>query len=382
MSDSVSFSPPSPASVITPAASHAPAARRLATRLLCATRYGALGASSRLRLTQYMPALQRAGFLTHARAFLSDNYVRALYSRRSRLLPTIAAYARAIGGIAAARQHDLLWIEKEYLPWLPYWLERRVIGATRYILDFDDAWSLRYEQSRFWLVRKCLGHKFRNLVRDAALTVTANETLHDWAVAQGARRVLLLPTVVDLNHYATLPPPGGVFTVGWIGTPLTAAYLDVVAAPLRQLAAEAPLRLLIIGAPHKTIPGVECVNVDWSEATEAGMIARCHVGIMPLADDDWSRGKSGYKLIQYMAMGRPAVASAIGANRQIIEQGRSGYLAETSADWITYLRALRDDPAARASFGAAARARVEANFSLQVTAPILINEIRQILKPA
>jgi glycosyltransferase involved in cell wall biosynthesis len=345
-------------------------------RLLCAARYGNLGASSRLRLAQYRPWLERAGIRTTLRAFLSDRYVAALYSGRSRLGAVAAAYGRAFGAARAARAHDLLWIEKEYLPWLPYWLERLAIGRAPYILDFDDAWSLRYE--RGGLTRLLLGQKFPQLIRGAALTVTANEVLRDWALAQGAKRVLLLPTVVDLAHYTVRPEPAGTFTVVWIGTPLTAAYLQAIAGPLRRLAAEAPLKLLIVGAPDASIDGVDCEHAAWDEATEAALIGRCHAGVMPLPDDDWARGKSGYKLIQYMAMGRPAVASPVGVNRQIVAQGDTGYLATGETEWLEALRCLRDDAGRRQRMGAAARARVEAEFSLAVTAPKLIAAIRSI----
>jgi len=346
-------------------------------RLLCAARYGSLGASSRLRLAQYRPFLERAGIATSLRPFLSDNYVRALYNGSSRLPAVLAAYARALGMPAAVRAHDLLWIEKEMLPWLPYEVERAVIGGRPYILDFDDAWSLRYEQSALAPVRRLLGQKFPKLLQGAALTITANDTLHDWALANGATRTLRLPTVVDLDNYAPQPEPDGRFTIAWIGTPVTAAYLDVIAEPLRTLAAEAPLTLLVIGAPDKHIEGVTCVHERWSQATEAAMIARCHAGIMPLADDEWARGKSGYKLIQYMAMGRPAVASAVGANRQIITP-EAGFLATSPQDWLHALRTLRDDPARRQAMGRAARARVEQTYCLQVTAPRLISEIKEV----
>jgi glycosyltransferase involved in cell wall biosynthesis len=351
-------------------------------RLLCAARYGRMGASSRLRLAQYRPYLERAGIATTLRAFLSDGYIAALYDGRSRAGPIISAYLRAIGARQAARAHDLLWIEKEYLPWLPFWLERRAIGATPYMLDFDDAWSLRYENSGSALTRRLLGDKFTRLIRGAALTITANRTLYDWAAAQGAARLLLLPTVVDLEHYKVLPEPTGVFTIGWVGTPLTAGYLDSVAPALRRLSAEAKLRLLIVGAPAARIDGVECVHADWDEATEAGLIGQCHAGIMPLPDDDWARGKSGYKLIQYMAMARATVASPVGANRQIVAAGETGFLAENETAWLQALRRLRDDPEGRARMGAAARRRVETEFSLQVTAPRLIAAIREITEQA
>jgi glycosyltransferase involved in cell wall biosynthesis len=363
--------------VLSPAAAP-PGAVPPGCRLLCAARYGNLGASSRLRLAQYRPWLERAGIHTTLRAFLSDRYIAALYSGKSRLGPVAAAYGRAFGAAQAARAHDLLWIEKEYLPWLPYWLERLAIGHAPYILDFDDAWSLRYERAGLALTRRLLGQKFPKLIRGAALTITANEVLHGWALAQGAKRVLLLPTVVDLEHYMVQPAPAGIFTVGWVGTPLTASYLQAIAGPLRRLAAEAPLRLLIVGAPDARIEGVACEHAAWDEATEAALIGQCHVGVMPLPDNDWARGKSGYKLIQYMAMGRPAVASPVGVNRQIVVQGETGFLASSETEWLEALRRLRDDPARRQSMGAAARARVEAEFSLAVTAPKLIEAIRSI----
>jgi glycosyltransferase involved in cell wall biosynthesis len=351
----------------------------LAPKLLCATRYGKMGASSRLRLAQYRPWLECAGFRTTFRQFLSDRYIAALYSGKSRLSAILAAYGRALFARRDARSHDLLWIEKEYLPWLPFWLERLATGGRPYILDFDDAWSLRYEKAGFALIRRLLGNKFPKLIRGAALTVTANQTLHAWAVAQGARQVLLLPTVVDLAHYPARPEQPGIFTIGWVGTPLTAVYLAAIAGPLRALAAEAPLKLLIIGAPEARIDGVDCEHAPWDEATEAALIARCHVGIMPLPDDDWARGKSGYKLIQYMAMSRPTVASPVGANADIVIPGETGYLAANDGEWLAALRALRDDPTRRASMGAAARRRVEAEFSLQVTAPKLIEAIRAVI---
>jgi len=347
-------------------------------KLLCAARYGNLGASSRLRLAQYRPWLERAGIRTTMRSFLSDAYVETLYRGGSRLGSIAAAYGRGFGAARAARAHDLLWIEKEFLPWLPYWLERRAIGATPYILDFDDAWSLRYERAG-WATRALLGEKFGKLIRGAALTIAANQILYDWARGQGAAKILLLPTVVDLDHYVVRPAPAGPFTVAWIGTPITAAYLAAVAAPLRALAAEAPLRLLIIGAPDVRIAGVDCVHVAWNETTEAAQIGSCHVGIMPLPDDDWARGKSGYKLIQYMAAGRPAVASPVGANRQIVADGETGFLAGGPEAWLSALRRLRDDEGLRESMGAAARRRAERQFSLQVTAPQLIAAIGEIL---
>ncbi|MHB1305022.1 MAG: glycosyltransferase [Acidiphilium sp.] len=357
---------------------HAETGPRLS--VLLATRYGRLGASSRLRLLQYAAPLARYGIDCTARPFLSDAYVRALYQRRSRIPAVLSAYARAAGLRAAVQAHDIVWIEKEMLPFLPAIFERAVLrGGKTYVLDFDDAWFLRYGDHGNRLARALLGGKFPALLRGAALTVVANETLRDWAVGAGARNVLLLPTVVDLDHYPMLPEPAGQpFTVCWIGTPVTAPYLARLADPLRVLAAEAPLELLVIGAPDFAIEGVACRTLPWNEATEASLIGQCHAGIMPLPDDAWARGKSGYKLIQYMAAGRPTVGSPVGANTTIVRDGVTGFLAADPADWADRLRRLRDDAALRRAMGEAARARVAEHYALQGAAPRLAAAIRAV----
>ena len=346
--------------------------------VLMATRYGRLGASSRLRLLQYAPRLAEFGIACTARPFLSDGYIRALYQGGSRLPSVLAAYGRAPGLRAAIRSHDIVWIEKELLPFMPAVLERALLGEKKFILDFDDAWFLRYGGDGNRLVRTLLGGKFPALLRRASLTIVANETLRDWAVGAGARNVLLLPTVVDLDHYPLTPEPVQKFTVGWIGTPVTAPYLASITAPLRALAAEAPLELLVIGAPGFSLDGVPCRHVPWSEATEARLIGQCHVGVMPLPDDAWARGKSGYKLVQYMAAGRATVGSPIGANRAIVQDGVTGFLASNATDWCDRLRRLRDDILLRRAMGIAARARVAEHYALQATAPHLAASISAI----
>lgn len=348
-------------------------------KLLCATRYGPLGASSRLRLAQYIPGLRKAGLEVEQRHFLDDDYLTALYARRSRLGAALQAYCRAFTLRSNIKSQDLLWIEKELLPWMPYWLERGVLKNIPYILDFDDAWALRYAASPSPVLRLMLRNKFGHLLRGAALTIVANDALYHWASGEGARNILLLPTVVDLARYHPTPPPGGIFTIGWIGTPLTCAYLTRLEAVLRKLAAEAPLRLLVIGAPGFTLQGVEVESHGWSEESEAALIARCHAGIMPLPASEWAHGKSGYKLIQYMAMGLPAVASPVGANCRIILHGTTGLLADSDEEWLAQLRLLRSQPALRLQLGTAARRRVEQNYSLGVTATILAETITELL---
>ncbi|WP_343207324.1 glycosyltransferase family 4 protein [Azospirillum formosense] len=311
---------------------------------------------------------------------LPDSYLEALYAGRARPLRSIAlAYAARVRQMAAAKSYDLLWIEKELLPWFPYGMERWILNsAPPYVVDFDDAWFHHYDRSRWPLVRRLLGHKLDTLMRHAALVTVGNDYLAERAEAAGTRSVVILPTVVDLVRYPIAPqrvgtPP----TVGWIGSPITDHYLSLVERPLKELVMGNVARLCLVGATPAALGALPAERHDWREDTETGHIAAFDIGIMPLADTPWERGKCGYKLIQYMACGKPVVASPVGINRDIVEHGVNGFLAETPEEWAGALRRLAADPDLCRRLGAAGRAKVERHYSLTGTVPRLIEILRQ-----
>jgi glycosyltransferase involved in cell wall biosynthesis len=168
--------------------------------------------------------------------------------------------------------------------------------------------------------------------------------------------------------------------VGWIGSPATTPHLASLAPALASLRDLPGLRVDTVGAAPFGIEGVEVTHRPWSEATEPADIARFDVGIMPLPDDPWSRGKCGYKLIQYMASGLPVVASPVGANQRIVEHGVNGFLASDPGAWTSSLRTLYANPALRARFGAAGRERVVAQYSRDVVAPRLVALFESLLR--
>jgi len=267
----------------------------------------------------------------------------------------------------------VLWIEYELLPWLPAWAEGLLGGfGLPYLVDYDDAVFHRYDLHRSGLVRTILGKKIDAIMRKATLVTVGNDYLADRAHRAGAKRVEHLPTVVDLKRYHTAPGTGNsVYTIGWIGSPTTAPYLRLVRPALAEVCGKHGGRLVVVGGPPEmALDGVLTIGRPWSEETEVAEVQRFDVGILPLPDEPWERGKCGYKLIQYMACGRPVVASPVGVNRQIVEQGTNGFLASTISEWIKALGALRDSPL-RERMGRAGRAKVERNFSVQVTAPRL-----------
>ncbi|MCR6702439.1 MAG: glycosyltransferase family 4 protein [Dokdonella sp.] len=349
-------------------------------RLLMLTRYGPLGASSRLRSLQYLPALRAAGIETEVSSLLDDGYVRGLYTGHIAPAGVAAAYLRRWRRLRHADRYDLIWIEKEAWPWLPGWLERALLGrGTRLVLDYDDALFHRYDSHRSRWVRTVLGSKIDGLMRRADLVTAGNDYLAAHARAAGCRHVARLPTVVDLTRYP-LPSPrapdGRTVVVGWIGSPSTAGYLRAVAKPLASLQAAGRIRCVAIGARPDQVEGTPFEAVPWHESTEAEQLRQCDIGIMPLPDGPWERGKCGYKLIQYMACGLPVVASPVGINVELVADGERGWLAAHDTQWSEAIARLAADPSLRRRMGEAGRALIERHYSLQVQAGRLIELLR------
>lgn len=354
-----------------------------AMRILLLSRYSPRGPSSRLRHYQFLPALAEAGLTVTVAPLLPDSYLEALYAGQTRPPRSIAAaYAARIRQMATARNFDLLWIEKELLPWFPYGAERWILeSAPPYVVDFDDAWFHHYDRSRWPLVRRILGGKLDRVMQHAALVAVGNDYLAKRAESAGARSIAILPTVVDLARYPACSPidlsqAAGLPTVGWIGSPITDHYLNLVEEPLRRMVTRDEARISLVGATSAALSGLPAERHEWREETETSHIALFDIGIMPLADTPWERGKCGYKLIQYMACGKPVVASPVGVNRDIVEHGVNGFLAETPEEWTGALRRLATDPDLRRRLGAAGRAKVERHYSLEGTAPRLVELLR------
>lgn len=350
-------------------------------KIHCLTRYTDLGASSRVRFGQYEAALTRLApdWVWQRQSLLDDRYLRRRYARQPLAGVTLRCYARRLAQLARAARPDLWWVEKELWPFAPASIESAMLGDSPYALDFDDAIFHNYDQHPNAAVRHLWGRKIDRLMHASALVTAGNAYLAQRASDAGARRVEVVPTVVDLDHYPlpTVAADDGLVRVVWIGSPSTVAYLQALRAPLARLAASRPIRLVVIGGGAVQLPGVDTEVVEWSADTEAAQIARCHVGIMPLLDSPWERGKCGYKLIQYMACGLPVVASPVGANCEIVEPGRNGLLADSETQWFDALATLAVDPALRQRLGHAGRAKVESSFSVQAVAPQLVRHLRE-----
>ncbi len=204
--------------------------------------------------------------------------------------------------------------------------------------------------------------------------MAGNNYLADYA-RRWNPRTILTPTVVDTDRYKYEPRKReDIFTVGWIGSPSTSVYLSELIQPLADVAREGPLRFVVIGGRCPEIERVDVVHVPWSEETEVRLINTFDVGVMPLFDDEWAKGKCALKLIQYMACGVPVIASPVGANLKVVDTG-CGLFAGTPDEWRDRLRRMRGGALLRRAMGENGRKRVEELYSLRSILPTVASTI-------
>jgi glycosyltransferase involved in cell wall biosynthesis len=340
--------------------------------------YGSIAASHRVRLGQYQKGLLAEGINLHVQSVLGNDYLQTRFQSGRRPYRSILnAGLERLRLLIGYRRFDAAIVHCELFPLVPGWLERAALRIP-YIYDFDDAFYLRYQGGNLRPLRFLLGGKFDNVIRGAAAVTAGNTNLATYACALNSN-VTVLPSVVDTSHYlSTRQKQNSVFTVGWIGSPSTAKYLHNLVAPLQILGRNRRLRLVVIGGKAPHVENVEVLEIPWSADSEVDLINTFDVGLMPLPNNEWARGKCAFKLVQYMACGVPVVASRVGANIELVT-AECGFLAETDEQWVEALRQLGDKPLMRSRMGASSRKRVEDAYSLESNLPLMANVIHKVV---
>lgn len=276
--------------------------------------------------------------------------------------------------LTAARKADLVLVLRKTLPLPMLWLLRR--AARRMIFDFDDAIFCNTDgspsqtrMSRFAKMVRCCDH------------VTAGNGFLAATAARFNQAVSLIPTCVDISRYHVgMDQPGDCFDLVWIGSSSTRKYLETAIPVLRAATQQIPnLRLKIIADFDLDAPGFPTLPVRWQADSEATDLASSHVGIAPMRDDDWSRGKCALKVLQYMAAGLPVVSSSAGVNAEAVINGETGFLVENNVEWVKALTLLAGDPARRRQMGMAGRQRVVEHYSIDVVYAKLLAVIENTL---
>jgi len=348
-------------------------------KVLLLSRYGPLGASSRVRFLQYLPYFESQGIDVTVKPLLSDAYVTALYVGGDRRFEIIKGYLSRLFLLLIAKRYDVVVVEKEIFPFLPAFAERflRLIKVP-YLADYDDAIFHNYDLSRNKFVRFILGKKIDTVMRLASVVTAGNKYLAERAVNSGANKVEIIPTVVDSERYA----PKNIYNsedliVGWIGTPSTSKYLKPLLPVFDKLQEKYGTRFVAVGANQEDFKDSVVEAWPWSEDTEVTSIQKFDIGIMPLVDSPWEHGKCGYKLIQYMACGVPVVASAVGVNCEIVKEGQNGLLVNKPDEWYPVMSNMLSLTSKQLEkFGKSGREMVSHWYSLDVQAPRLISALK------
>ena len=344
--------------------------RQTDRKLEICTRYTELGASSRLRYYLYRSALEQDGFVPEFHPFFDDEYLKRLYSGKGKSrFAAFSALAKRFAGCWNLEKE--LLIEYELFPMIPAGIELALIGRRKYVLNFDDLVWEKYKKLPL------LKNKFDRLIRNAAGVIAANHLLFEHAQSLNDN-VILIPTVVDLEHYQTKKPTAvNKLKAAWIGTPVTFKECFLPFADIfKTLCKETDIEFQIIARDNlPVIDGVDMTCVNWSAEKEAELLSACDIGIMPLCDDAFSKGKSAYKLIQYAATGLPAIASPVGENKFFITHGENGFLANTADEWVSAVKQLT--PLQMRQQMAEAMQKKAFEYSLQKYAPILSEFLRK-----
>jgi glycosyltransferase involved in cell wall biosynthesis len=329
----------------------------------------------RYRIEQWEPLLKQSHVETRFVAFESSELNALLYQpggtiRKIRLM--IDSYVRRIRLLRTIREYDVVYIFREAALLGPALIERRIhrLGMP-IIFDFDDATFVPYvsPSSGLFSLLKCAG-KTRTLCSIANHVMAGNRYLADYA-SRFNRNVTIVPTTIDTDKYTNQPrqTSSDQPVIGWTGSYSTLQHLAAIKGVLKRLGETEDFRLRVIGPPSFQIEGLQVEMVQWNSASEADDLRPIDIGIMPLPDNRWTRGKCACKALQYMALGIPTICSPVGVNSEIIQNGVNGFLAESDDQWIEKLTALLHSPELRTRIGLAGRATVEANYSARVQAP-------------
>jgi glycosyltransferase involved in cell wall biosynthesis len=282
-------------------------------------------------------------------------------------------YVRRSAILRRMRQYDAIVIHREAALIGPAIYERVIAWSGKPIIfDFDDAiWSPGQAWKNGLFSRLHFPSKTSTICRLATAVTTGNKFLADYARKRNSF-VTVVPSSIELSDYPLVPESreNDKFIVCWTGSTSTLLHFEHARPALEQLANLIPLVVKIVCSkpPTRPIAGAEMRFVSWSVQGEAKEVGDCHVGIMPLPDDEVSRGKGGMKALQYMATGRPVVVSPVGVNREIVVSGHNGFLATTVDEWLEALLHLAGDAKLRSRLGQNARATIEEGFTAQISA--------------
>lgn len=354
--------------------------------VLFLTRYPVAGASSRYRVFQYIPYLRELGIVCETQSFMDAELYAASFRAGGtpiKILLTFRAVARRIRAVLVHRKFDVIYLQRELLPFGPPILERMMKWqGAKLVFDIDDALFIK-KPSRFNPLATLFRspQKTEQLFRLVDHVITGNDWLASHVTDAGGRA----STVEVAEDASRFPNPelrvskGDAVVIGWLGSSSTAKYLELIAPVLRRVSRKyQKVRFVSVGSGPIEMRDVNWEIRTWTLDEERRSLSEFDIGLMPLPAEDWALGKSGGKARTYMAAGVVPVCSAIGYNRELLVHGRTGFLCTRLGEWYAAIVHLIDNPSIRREIGFSARAVVKRNFHPADKAAQLAEVIRTV----
>jgi L-malate glycosyltransferase len=339
----------------------------------------------RLKYEQFYGHFQRAGFELTTSSFHSESVWAFLYKPGrffDKALHVLGGYGRRVLDLFRIRNYDVVYVFLWGTPFGPPLYEWLLVHlAKKIVYDIDDlVYMSDSSRANRWATVLKSHHKALFLMRHADHVVTCTPYLTNF-VKKYNDSITDISSTINTDTYQPVNPytnDGRQLVLGWSGSVTTAPYLYLLKEVLLELRKVLDFKLLVIGEANFSIPGLDVEARAWKQADEVSQLQRIDIGLYPLPDEPWVMGKSGLKALQYMALGIPPVATALGANFRVMQDGVSGFLVTTPAEWYDRILQLANDPNLRREMGQAARSRVEQYFSVHANAPVYLDIIQSV----
>ncbi len=347
-------------------------------RVLSLSTFPDQAAATRFRVGQFVGPLRERGIEIDVRPFLSSEQFEQMY-RGGGLIRKAAGIAGSIvgrfGDLARARRYDVILVQREAMFFGPEIFERLagLFGGIPIVLDLDDATYIPYKSPTFGRIGTALKFfgKTDRLIKRAAVVTCGNRFIAEYVESKGAKAVVI-PTVVETDVFKPAEDSNEVPVIGWIGTHSTVPSIQSLFPVLERLAQKHSFKLKLVGTGREdvNIPGVQVLNLPWSLEREVDDFRSLDIGLYPIvtsssASEDWLKGKSGFKAIQYLAVGIPFVMSPVGVCSEIGVVGKTHFNADSPEDWYNSLDSLLSDSTLRKQMGQAARDHSLENYTVK-----------------
>lgn len=355
-----------------------PIVMALKNKLYCFTKYSTAGPSSRYRTFQYLQAIQES-FEVIIQAGFGDWYFDKKIPGWKKKWFLFSAFLKRLFTILLLPTGSVVWIEYELFPYLPAFAEGYLrLRKIAYCVDYDDAIFHNYDQSSNGLIKRFLSQKIPYVMRNAKTVVTGSPYLTQFALAHNPS-VVEIPTSIHFSKYLdnqeVLPEKKtGCLVIGWIGSTSTSPNVLMLREPLKKLAEKTNAELWLMGFDMKLaaeLKGLPVRFFAWAQDKEVPFLNSIDIGVMPLSDIPFNHGKCGFKLIQYMAAGKPTISTPLDANKKINRNGLNKY-AEGDDCWLTHIIHFASHPDERKSIGKNNRELVQKFYSLEANYATLI----------